>query len=279
MRFQSSLFPALRLRIFALSSVCAALAFSVPRAQGQKPGISAYFDAYMNATAADLNNARGYGNVGFSPDIMSIPNKPFTATRVYTEGGSSVEVTIARDKVGRVHYESAAPLGGPIGVVIYDPVAHTLSQYSTTRDRGIEDDAVATVTHFGPVGDMVRSAPASGQESMNQESDAAVADLVPAVQASASGVSASELPSPRDLPRQAVNGIAAVGQRTVQKYGDRQQFFMIQEDWLSPDYALNVKQSVWRQNKLDSTVETKDLVAGDPDPDLFRVPGGYSISK
>jgi len=280
------LFSCSRLRLLAVGSAFAALALAASAALGQKPAAPAYSSTVMQASAADLSNARGYGNVGFSPNIMSVPGKPFTATRIYTEAGRSVQVTIARDSVGRIHYESAAPEGGPIGVIIYDPIAHTLSQYSTTTEGGIADDAQATVTQMGLVSEMTHSAPLSADPASPElgdqatESSSAISGSAPAAVAAAPPrPSGPKLPSPSDLPEQLVNGIAAVGQRSVQKYGDRQQFFMIQEEWFSPEYDINLRQSVWRQNTLDSTVETRDLVAGDPDPDLFRVPGGYSISK
>ena len=264
------------LLLFVICALCA-----IPAA-AQKAGVSAYFAAYLKANAADINNARGYGNVGFNPDIMSIPGKPFTATRIYTEAGSSVEVTVARDKVGRVHYESAAPEGGPIGVVIYDPIAHTLSRYSIARDHGIDNDATATVTRLAPLGEMSRPAPSSDQALSSADNPAGdggstASGATASVAAPAATVPANKVPAPADLPQQVVNGIAAIGQRSVEKYGSEQQFFMIQEEWFSPEYAINLRQSVWRQNKLDSSVETRDLAAGDPDPDLFRVPGGYSI--
>jgi len=88
----------------------------------------------------------------FNPAIYSIRDKPFTAKRVYTfrrirpeelnSAGHcsrsaaltaapdlSEEVIVARDKAGRVRYETRRPAKGEITVMIYDPIAHTLSQY------------------------------------------------------------------------------------------------------------------------------------------------------
>ncbi|HTR65309.1 MAG TPA: hypothetical protein VMH85_06030 [Terriglobales bacterium] len=255
---------------------------------------SRYMKANLKAGSDDMANARGYINVGFNPDIMSVPGRPFTATRVYSErhvlpGASasadsvpSVEVTIARDRMGRVHYESTTAQGGPIGVMIYDPVAHTIAEYSMTSDRGMPDDAVAKITKLTLATDMM--GPVAQPDESTDETDAVGStglQAPPPVKyvTTAAPAVAPKLPAPSDLPERSIHGVPALGYRTVQKYGDRQQSFMIQEDWFSPQYAINVRQDVLRQNTLESTVETRDVVPGDPDPDLFRVPGGYVVTK
>jgi len=278
-------------RSCAVCSLLSAMVLAGTVARAQNHGASPYVDASAKASSDDITNARGYANVGFNPDIMSVPGRPFTATRVYSErlapAGSAeqtpprtVEVIIARDKQGRVHYESTTPSGGPIGVIIYDPVAHTLSEYSTTPEGGMPEDAVATVTRLNQLSEGARPTSQASDESagLPAELNSGSVDASPAaVAAPAPASSAQKLPAPNDLPARSINGVQAVGYRTVQKYGDRQQFFMIQEDWFSPEYAVNVRQEVLRQNQLESSVETRDLAAGDPDPDLFRVPGGYVV--
>jgi hypothetical protein len=72
---------------------------------------------YSSLMAQAVANLFGHANVSFSPEIISILQKPFTATRTYRdqrlENGENVgdpitaECTIARDDKGRVHYEMA----------------------------------------------------------------------------------------------------------------------------------------------------------------------------
>ena len=46
-----------------------------------------------------------------------------------------------------------------------------------------------------------------------------------------------------------------------------------------PDLAVNLKNDIVRESIGESTIETRNLVDGEPDSDLFRVPGGYSMTK
>jgi len=257
------------------------LSLAMP-ALAQSQSSSRFMDVVGKASAQDLANAGGYSNVGFNPDVMSIPGKPFTATRVYTEqrgaGGDpekSVEVTIARDSLGRVHYESAAVAGGPIGVMIYDPVGHTISEYSMSPQRGMDDDAVAKVTRLKPVGNLSHPIAAVHSAEGAVAGSEPEAESQPAAQIHATAANA---PPSSDLPERSINGVRAIGYRTALNFSSTG-LLMVQEDWFSPEYAINLRQMVLRQSTVESTVETRDVVPGEPDPDLFRVPGGYSISR
>jgi hypothetical protein len=288
---------------FKMLWVYAAIVFVSFSATGQVQGTSAYADAYMKASAIDFANARGYANVGFGPSIFSIPEKPFTATRVYTfremktgEATSqndasasaptlSEEVIIARDKRGRVHYETRRPAKGEIAVMIYDPIAHTLSQYYLTADRGIPDAAVATVKHLELMSKLSRPIPTSAPE----QTDTQLVDSAPQQPESLSPApSIAPTPvvspkkksqSPNDLPEQTINGVPAIGYRTVQRYGSDNQYRQIQEDWFSSVYAINLRNDIVRESIGESTIETRDVVDGEPDSALFHVPGGYSTTK
>jgi hypothetical protein len=61
------------------------------------------------------------------------------------------------------------------------------------------------------------------------------------------------------------------------KYGDKQQFFRIYEEWLSPDYGIDIRTTELRETEGIETVETKNIVPGPPDPRLFEIPPGYII--
>jgi hypothetical protein len=88
---------------------------SISSVQAQTTGV--WNKAFSEASAKSFANAHGYAGVGFSPAIMSIPDKPFTAKRLYSNQRKenvvdvgppiTAECTIARDTQGRVHYEMA----------------------------------------------------------------------------------------------------------------------------------------------------------------------------
>ncbi len=278
----------------------AAIALASLTATAQVQGSSVYGDVCLKASQADFANAHGHSSIGFNPAIYSIPEKPFTAKRVYTfrrirpdELNSqghfsrskdstrapdlSEEVIIARDKVGRVHYETRAPARGEIAVMIYDPVAHTLAQYYLSADRGVPDNAVATLKKFELMSKISHPIEATPADAAPGEPDSSgPSSLVASPQIA---VPKNIDPPSKDLPGQTINDIPTVGYRMVHKYGDKNQYLQIQEEWLSPEYLINLREDIIRESIGESTIETQDVVDGEPDPALFRVPGGYLIRK
>lgn len=288
-----------------LLKIFAGIALASFTALAQVQGTSAYGDTGLKLAAADFANAHGYGGISFNPAIYSVPGKPFTATRVYTfrklragEMNSrdhaslisstsapdlSEEVIVARDSLGRVHYETRAPARGEIAVMIYDPMSHKLSQYYLAADRGMPDNAAATVKRFLPMSKLARPIPTSPPAQADNESADSVPDK-PYSSSSAATPPAVAVPKridplPRDLPEQTIDGIRAIGYRIVHKYGDKNQYLQIQDDWLSPEYGIGLRQDIVRESIGESTIETHDIVDGEPDPELFRVPGGYLITQ
>ncbi len=293
----------------ALNFVCACsvIAISSITASAQAQGVSAYGDICIKANLADFANAHGHANIGFNPAIYSIPDKPFTAKRVYTfrrirpgelhtreqavssrsaAPDLSEEVVIARDKMGGVRYEAGGPARGDIVVMIYDPVPHTLSQYYLTADRGMPDNAVATVKRMQLMSKLSRPIAETSQvdgidhsaESVLGKSESSPPGVGPSSKASAKSVPRID-PLPKDLPEQSIDGIRVIGYRMVHKYGDKNQYLQIQEDWLSPEYLVNLRNDIVRDSIGESTIETRDLVDGEPDAAFFQVPGGYLIQK
>jgi len=250
---------------------------------------------YSPLLAQDIANARGHADVGFSPAIMSIPHKPFTATRTYTDqrmkNGKSVgdpitaEWTIARDDKGRIHYEMAFEskekgqlvIGG-FDIQIYDPVAHTLTRYFAKADHSLPAEPKAEVRKLKLMSELTKPLPATAPKDRNEEingASSATEESNPANKASRPTITV--VPTKDDLPVQWVDGIPAVIHRTVTKSGDKQQFFQIQDEWFSPDFAIDIRQIVLRQTIGKQTVETKNIVSGEPDPALFEIPPGYII--
>ena len=241
-------------------------------------------------------------NLGLSPAILPIPNKPFTATRIYSdqrmENGQNVgdpitaEYTIARDDKGRIRYETLSEsiekgkfVISEFHIVICDPVAHSLSRYSARADHSLPSEPTAKVikrkmSHYWNPRDFViveEPLPTALPEDQGEESDSL------ATQESNTKNKASD-PAPGifvltkdNLPVQWVDGLSAVIRRTIMKYGDKQQFFRIYEEWLSPDCGIDIRTTELRETEGIETVETKNIVPGPPDPALFKIPPGYVI--
>ena len=251
---------------------------------------------YSSLMGQAVANAHGHANVSFFPEIISIPNKPFTATRTYSdqrmENGGNVgdpitaKCTIARDDKGRIHYEMAFEsveegklvIGG-FDVQIYDPVAHTLSRYFAKADHSLPSEPTAEVRKLKLMSEVAKTLPAPAPKDQGEENGGAST----ALEESNSTRKASDpppiifIPTKDNLPVQSVDGIAAVIHRTILKYGEKQQFFQIHEDWLSPVYAMDIRSTTLSETTGNETVETKDIVPGRPDLALFGIPPGYVI--
>jgi hypothetical protein len=251
---------------------------------------------YSSLMGQAVANAHGHANVSFFPEIISIRNKPFTATRTYSdqrmENGENVgdpitaKCTIARDDKGRIHYEMAFEsveegklvIGG-FDVQIYDPVAHTLSRYFAKADHSLPSEPTAEVRKLKLMSEVAKTLPAPAPKDQGEENGGAST----ALEESNSTRKASDpppiifIPTKDNLPVQSVDGIAAVIHRTILKYGEKQQFFQIHEDWLSPVYAMDIRSTTLSETTGNETVETKDIVPGRPDLALFGIPPGYVI--
>jgi hypothetical protein len=270
---------------------------SISSLQAQTPGI--WNKAFSEASAKSFAQAHGYESVGFSPAIMSIPDKPFTAKRLYSDkrkendvdAGAPItaECTIARDTQGRVHYEMAFEgVQGDqlfiksIDVEIYDPVAHKFMRYYTNADRSLPSEPIATIRNQRLMSEPVKPLPPAPVKQEGSD---------PLTVADATEPQPGETEQPAPLPLvifvpvkdnmriESIDGIIVVGHRTIMKYGPQMQFFHIDETWFSPDFALDMRRTELRETIGTEIVETKDVVEGEPDPSLFRIPPGYIVRR
>jgi len=259
--------------LLAATFLAASVAFSQDSTTPPPPTLT-YDQALQQASNAEQQYANGYATIGYSPAILTIPNRPFTATRVYTEwarGGSqdtpvvSTTVTIARDAAGRIHYESSR-VAGDVAVMISDPVQHMNYEYE--------------VNSASPTG----MAASCTQPTMSQISQPAPAPdpSAPASTATIAPPAASTtLPTPTkvELGTQPLNGTVAYGQSRTD-FVDLQPgvLTMVTVSWFSPDMGLNVRQTNDYSNQNRFSIETTNLVTGDPDPSLFALPSSYTLS-
>lgn len=276
--------------------LCGLALSSIATLPAQTDGV--WNKAYSKANAKSCANAHGYADVGFAPTLMSIRGKPFTAKWTVSdqpqENGSDIgnpltaECTIARDDKGRIHYEMAfesARAGQDViegfDIQIYDPVAHTLIRYFANARHSLPAEPVATVRRLKLMSELASPLPAASKQ--NTEDDSPISQ-VPEQPDEAEKQPAPEppiifVPLKDNMPIESIDGIIVVGHRVVLKYGPKRQFFQIQENWFSPDYALDLRQTLLRETMGTETVEAKDILDGEPDPALFQIPPGYIVKK
>ncbi len=270
---------------------------SISSVQAQTTGV--WNKAFSKANARSLANAHGYADVGFSPAIMAIPDKPFTARRLYSDqrkengmdAGAPVtaECTIARDTQGRVHYEMATEgVHGDqlfiesIDIMIYDPVAHQVIRYSANADHSLPLEPIATVRKLRLMSEIATPLPPVPAKREGGDT-LIVADAAQPPPGETGQPAAPPavifVPEKDNMPIESIDGIIVVGHRVIMKYGPQRQFFHIDETWFSPDFALDMRRTELRETVGTEIVETKDVVEGEPDPSLFRIPPGYIVRR
>jgi hypothetical protein len=210
---------------------------SISSVQAQTTGV--WNKAFSEASTKSFANAHGYADVGFSPAIMSIPDKPFTAKRLYSDQRKenvvdaaapiTAECTIARDTQGRVHYEMAFEgVQGDqlfiksIDVEIYDPVSHNVIRYYTNADRSLPSEPIATIRNLRLMGELVKPLPPAPAK---QEGGGTltVADATKPESAQtkqpAPPLPVIFVPVKDNMPIESIDGIIVVGHRAIMKYG------------------------------------------------------------
>lgn len=198
--------------------------------------------------------------------IPSQPNAPFSAT-VKTEwirqlaDGSTITLVnhraIARDKAGRIFQERRllVPDDGqqqsPVTQIeISDPVAHEL--YIC-----VPQEQVCQVELF--------FAPA--------DSPSPLAPLTPKQPGT---------PIAEDLGKRSINSIETIGRRETVTIptgtmGNNSPLLMKREFWYAPQLGVNLSSSRQDPRFGKQSFEVIDVVVGDPDPAVFKVPAGSKV--
>jgi len=246
------------------------------------PPLLTYEQAYAQAHAQESEYAHGYASVGYAPDIMTIPNHPFTAQRTYTEwprGGSpdsplvTTIVAIARDSEGRIHYESSRRRGD-VDILISDPVAEIHYRYFI-KPRAPANPAAEECS----------------QPLMRDITRRSAADPAPLARSATlqavsyrpqPGQTGQRYPQPKDrkeeLGTRDLEGVLAFGQRTLHTVSNQLGMKdMVIERWFSPDLGLNLLEVSDIEGQNSTSVRTHELQYSEPDPGLFVPPPGYSL--
>ncbi len=243
------------------------------------PPLQTYEQAYAQAHASERAYANGYASVGYAPDIITIPDHPFTAQRIYTEWrpeGSpdsplvTTTVTIARDSVGRIHYESSRR-PGDIDVLISDPVVEIHYRYFIKPRPPVSPTAEECSQ---PLTSDITRRSSAGPGPYTQAASLQTVSFDPQA--------APRYPQPKDhnddLGTRDMEGVLAYGQQTQHTVSN--QFgmkLMVIERWFSPDLGLNFLEVNAISGQNSNQIRTQNMRFSDPDPSLFVPPPSYSL--
>ena len=244
--------------------------------------------AQLAVTQTEISGGIGgasAGSVGIS--LGGVANKPYSATVKTTavqklaDGTTITRVTTtkeARDSAGRTMHQTSfyVPAGEPaiINTSVYDPGSRTVTHW-------ISQSKQATVIHL--------------PEPRSRAANLPTQTTVPAGGSSPSGppngqpqsASAARMARLRDTQRENLGGRTIAG---VYAEGTRITV-TIPEGAQGNDRPITTVSERWRSTELDisllsvnedprtgtRTIEVTDLDRGEPDPNVFQVPEGYTI--
>ena len=208
--------------------------------------------------------------------VQALTGRPFSATETTrseqtlsdgTEISHSDSHRIYRDILGRVRTESTA--GDQTVIIIRDNVnGYNLRLFpdsktairNTVAGRGGRAGAIPVETAAGTIAIAPAPVPKkkAGRKS-NQTTD-------------------------EDLGIQNINGVPALGKRHTQiipvgQIGNNREIHVVHESWYSDDLQMLVKSVNSDPRYGVNTYELTDISRDNPDPSLFQVPPGYSVTE
>ena len=176
-------------------------------------------------------------------------------TRTLPDGRSDTEVikwTVYRDSAGRIRTETSMP--GPSGesyvsAHIVDPVAGSVVVLLVSEKLAVRNQMPESQAQSYRV--------ATRKERLPKEKWAKGTE---------------------DLGTRMIDGIEAFGTRFTPSSEGHTPIFITQESWWSVDLQLKVSETTTRTNGKD-VAKIQNLVRGEPDPALFKIPSGYTIQE
>jgi len=203
--------------------------------------------------------------------VQAISGRPFSATETSktvqtlgdgTEITNSNSRTLYRDILGRVRTEYA---NQDLIVVRDDVNGYTLRIFPQQK----------TVMRIMMAG-------RGGRSAIPPELTVAIAPA-PAPAAKKVGRRQNET-SEEDLGVETMNGVPAVGHRRTQiipvgQIGNNREIHVVYENWYSDDLQMLVKSVNSDPRYGVTTYELTDIRRDNPDPSLFQIPPGYSVTE
>jgi hypothetical protein len=86
------------------------------------------------------------------------------------------------------------------------------------------------------------------------------------------------------LPSDTIAGVYVEGTRTTdvipaRAQGNDREITIVSETWTSPDLKITVRQMTDDPRTGKMTIELTTVDRSDPDPELFKVPQGYTVME
>jgi len=171
---------------------------------------------------------------------------------------------IARDSQGRTRMDrsisgvgalSATAGGQARAIMIHDPVAGVSYALNPASKTGTSMQ--------------IRTRPAGAEQSRARRSASSVANAAEKTE---------------DLGTQAIQGISAQGKRVTRaiaagQEGNEKEIDIVTETWYSPDLQVLVQSKTSDPRFGETTYQLTGLSRAEPDPALFAVPSGYTITE
>ena len=87
-----------------------------------------------------------------------------------------------------------------------------------------------------------------------------------------------------ELGTEKIGDVTATGTRMTttipaNAVGNEQPLVITSETWYSPDLKITVRSTHKDPRMGETSVTFRNLVRGEPDPSLFQVPSGYSVTE
>jgi hypothetical protein len=252
-----------------------------------------FYEQHYAQLAQSMANGRGGRGAAILPPRQE-KGRPFSATVTSNSTGTlqdgtriSQTTTMVeyRDAEGRVRTETTEPPSSaasspgsePVKViVIRDPVAGVNYRLDPASRFAVQMTGAAAGGRGGRGGDSVPP----GQDLFYTSSSSNPMQETQRIGGVLGGSSSGDLTE--DLGTANINGVAARGTRVTSivpagAIGNDREFRSTTERWFSPDLNLLVKSVSSDPRFGTTTYELTNVVAGPPDPSLFRVPADYKV--
>jgi hypothetical protein len=272
------------MKTYLLIAAAAAILPAVSVAQTTPVGASFHPDQVMipdnGVVVAAVGGRGGRGGV--------VTGKPYSATAVthtvqMLADGSQIENTrsevLYRDDQGRTRTET----NDGKNIQILDRVAGVNYNINTVTKTAREVDIVPAR------GVNITTPAATATGTASPAAIQAMREAVIQVDVAREGTAASQPgrkpdPATEDLGVQSFYGVQAHGVRStntipVGAIGNNRELKVVNESWRSEDLGLVVKTINSDPRFGTTTYELTNLSTSSPDPSLFRVPAGYTVSQ
>lgn len=178
-----------------------------------------------------------------------------------------------RDSAGRTRREEPIAWGQPESITLIhidDPVANV---------RYILDPQ-NKIAHRHP---LAREEGESMEHRLSPGTSTTTISATPAVKAGAKSENPRPQTTSENLGKETIEGVIANGRRSTTTYpvgavGNDREFTATHEDWLSPQLHLDILTKQVDPRYGEDTRKLTNISTAEPDPALFQVPEGYTVS-